>query len=90
VQLSKFYLSAYLDSLKDFGWSLFLVKGNFPKEFPITSSEASNGFGLDQIDKAFMYQFKLMIKLLSTSMAKFIKFSSIDMTILIKLIHWHG
>ncbi|KAA8516332.1 hypothetical protein F0562_016625 [Nyssa sinensis] len=43
--LSKFYLSAYLDSLKGFGWSIFLVRGNFPKECPITSSEASNGYG---------------------------------------------
>ncbi|XP_057458706.1 ataxin-3 homolog [Lotus japonicus] len=43
--LSKFYLAAYLDSLKGFGWSIFLVRGNFPKEFPISSSEASNGFG---------------------------------------------
>lgn len=43
--LSKFYLSAYLDSLKGFGWSIFLVRGNFPKECPITSSEASNVFG---------------------------------------------
>ncbi|KAI4353164.1 hypothetical protein L6164_002135 [Bauhinia variegata] len=43
--LSKFYLSAYLDSLKGFGWSIFLVRGNFPKEFPILSSEAYNGFG---------------------------------------------
>lgn len=43
--LSKFYLSAYLDSLKSFGWSIFLVRGNFPKECPITSSETSNGYG---------------------------------------------
>lgn len=43
--LSKFYLSAYLDTLKGFGWSIFLVRGNFPKECPIPSSEASNGFG---------------------------------------------
>ncbi|KAK7286880.1 hypothetical protein RJT34_22205 [Clitoria ternatea] len=43
--LSKFYLSAYLDSLKGFGWSIFLVRGNFPREFPISSAEASNGFG---------------------------------------------
>ncbi|PIN02238.1 Ataxin 3/Josephin [Handroanthus impetiginosus] len=43
--LSKFYLSAYLDSLKGSGWSIFLVRGNFPKECPITSSEASNGYG---------------------------------------------
>ncbi len=43
--LSKFYLSAYLDSLKTFGWSIFLVRGNFPKECPMSSSEASNGYG---------------------------------------------
>lgn len=43
--LSKFYLSAYLDSLKGFGWSIFLVRGNFPKECPMTSSEAPNGYG---------------------------------------------
>ncbi|XP_009593039.1 ataxin-3 homolog [Nicotiana tomentosiformis] len=43
--LSKFYLSAYLDSLKGFGWSIFLVRGKFPKECPISSSEASNGYG---------------------------------------------
>ncbi|KAL6954328.1 hypothetical protein U1Q18_013473 [Sarracenia purpurea var. burkii] len=43
--LSKFYLSAYLDTLKGFGWSIFLVRGNFPKECPITSSETSNGYG---------------------------------------------
>ncbi|XWS43807.1 hypothetical protein CRYUN_Cryun16bG0135900 [Craigia yunnanensis] len=44
-QFSKFYLSAYLDSLKGSGWSIFLVRGNFPKECPISSSEASNGYG---------------------------------------------
>lgn len=43
--LSKFYLSAYLDSLKGFGWSIFLVRGKFPKECPISSSEASSGYG---------------------------------------------
>ncbi|KAI3443085.1 Ubiquitinyl hydrolase 1 [Psidium guajava] len=43
--LSKFYLSAYLDSLKGFGWSIFLVRGNFPREFPISSSEAPSGYG---------------------------------------------
>ncbi|WCJ28416.1 hypothetical protein M5689_010115 [Euphorbia peplus] len=43
--LSKFYLAAYLDSLKSSGWSIFLVRGNFPKEFLISSSEASNGYG---------------------------------------------
>ncbi|OMO97436.1 Machado-Joseph disease protein MJD [Corchorus olitorius] len=42
---SKFYLSAYLDSLKGSGWSIFLVRGNFPKECPMSSSEASNGYG---------------------------------------------
>lgn len=42
--LSKFYLSAYLDSLKGAGWSIFLVRGNFPTECPL-SSEASNGYG---------------------------------------------
>ncbi|KAL9398800.1 hypothetical protein Peur_007761 [Populus x canadensis] len=34
-----------MDSLKDSGWSIFLVIGNFPKEFPIASSEAPNGYG---------------------------------------------
>ncbi|KAK9714129.1 hypothetical protein RND81_06G073500 [Saponaria officinalis] len=43
--LSKFYLSAYLDSLKGAGWSIFLVRGNFPKECPLSSSEGSNGYG---------------------------------------------
>ncbi|GAV65498.1 Josephin domain-containing protein [Cephalotus follicularis] len=43
--LSKFALSAYLDSLKGFGWSIFLVRGNFPTECPILSFEASNGYG---------------------------------------------
>jgi len=43
--LSKFYLSAYLDSLKGAGWSIFLVRGNFPKECPLSSSESSNGYG---------------------------------------------
>ncbi|KAI4342495.1 hypothetical protein MLD38_027121 [Melastoma candidum] len=43
--LSKFYLAAYLDSLKGFGWSIFLVRGNFPKECPMSSSEAPSGYG---------------------------------------------
>ncbi|KAI3676322.1 hypothetical protein L1987_85928 [Smallanthus sonchifolius] len=43
--LSKFYLSAYLDTLKGFGWSIFLVRGSFPKECPMTSGEATNGYG---------------------------------------------
>ncbi|KAG7960821.1 hypothetical protein I3843_10G145900 [Carya illinoinensis] len=30
---------------KGCGWSIFLVRGNFPKEFPISSSESSNGYG---------------------------------------------
>ncbi|KAE8692882.1 putative ataxin-3-like protein [Hibiscus syriacus] len=44
-QFSRFYLSAYLDSLKGSGWSNFPVRGNFTKEFPISSSEAFNGYG---------------------------------------------
>lgn len=43
--LSKFYLSAYLGSLKDAGWSIFLVRGNFPTECTLPSSEVSNGYG---------------------------------------------
>ncbi|KAL0922328.1 hypothetical protein M5K25_006304 [Dendrobium thyrsiflorum] len=43
--LSKFYLSAYLDSLKGSGWSIFLVRGIFPKECPISASDSANGFG---------------------------------------------
>ncbi|XP_031485906.1 ataxin-3 homolog [Nymphaea colorata] len=43
--LSKFFLSAYLDTLKGYGWSIFLVRGNFPKECPVSSSESLNGFG---------------------------------------------
>lgn len=42
--LSKFYLSAYIDTLKGSGWSIFAVRGNFPKECPM-STEGSNGFG---------------------------------------------
>ncbi|GLT52684.1 hypothetical protein SLA2020_260080 [Shorea laevis] len=43
--LSKFYLSACLDTLKGSGWSIFLVRGNFPKECSLPSSEAPNGYG---------------------------------------------
>ena len=43
--LTKFYLAAYLDSLKSSGWTIFVVKGNFPRECSIPSSDASNGFG---------------------------------------------
>lgn len=43
--LSRFYLSAYLDSLKGFGWSIFIVRGNFPKEYPISSAEAPSSYG---------------------------------------------
>ncbi|WOL20360.1 ataxin-3 [Canna indica] len=42
--LSQFYLSAYIDSLKDSGWSIFLVRGNFPKDCPIPH-DTSVGFG---------------------------------------------
>ncbi|MCL7045633.1 hypothetical protein MKW94_027852 [Papaver nudicaule] len=42
--LSRFYLSAYLDSLKGSGWSIFIVRGSFPKECSISTSEGS-GFG---------------------------------------------
>jgi Ataxin-3 len=40
----KFYLSAFIDTLKGSGWSIFAVRGNFPKECPM-ATEASNGFG---------------------------------------------
>lgn len=43
--LSKFYLSAYLATLKSSGWSIFVVRGNFPRECPIASSEGSIGYG---------------------------------------------
>lgn len=43
--LSKFYLSAYLDTLKGAGWSIFLVRGNFPRDCPVSSSETSNAYG---------------------------------------------
>ncbi|BAB92851.1 putative Machado-Joseph disease gene product ataxin-3 [Oryza sativa Japonica Group] len=42
--LSKFYLSAFIDTLKGSGWSIFAVRGNFPKECPM-ATEGSNGFG---------------------------------------------
>ncbi|CAN1853533.1 Ataxin-3 homolog [Linum perenne] len=45
THLSKFYLAAYLDSLRSASWSIFIVRGNFPAEFPILSSESSNGYG---------------------------------------------
>ncbi|KAK6943072.1 Josephin domain, partial [Dillenia turbinata] len=43
--LSKFYLAAYLDTLKGSEWSIFLVRGNFPRECPIAASETSNNYG---------------------------------------------
>lgn len=43
--LSKFYLSAFLDTLKGAGWSIFLVRGNFPRDCPVSSSETSNAYG---------------------------------------------
>ncbi|KAE8796864.1 ataxin-3 [Hordeum vulgare] len=42
--LSKFYLSAFIDTLKGSGWSIFAVRGDFPKECPM-ATEGSNGFG---------------------------------------------
>uniref|UniRef100_A0A0E0FVT9 ubiquitinyl hydrolase 1 n=1 Tax=Oryza nivara TaxID=4536 RepID=A0A0E0FVT9_ORYNI len=42
--LSKFYLSAFINTLKGSGWSIFAVRGNFPKECPM-ATEGSNGFG---------------------------------------------
>ncbi|RWW64555.1 hypothetical protein BHE74_00028193 [Ensete ventricosum] len=42
--LSQFYLSAYIDTLKDSGWSIFLVRGNFPTDCPIPH-DFSTGFG---------------------------------------------
>ncbi|XP_018686231.2 ataxin-3 homolog [Musa acuminata AAA Group] len=42
--LSQFYLSAYIDTLKDSGWSIFLVRGNFPTDCPIPH-DYSTGFG---------------------------------------------
>ncbi|VAH81810.1 unnamed protein product [Triticum turgidum subsp. durum] len=42
--LSKFYLSAFIDTLKGAGWSIFAVRGDFPKECPM-ATEGSNGFG---------------------------------------------
>ncbi|GER37974.1 ataxin-3 [Striga asiatica] len=43
--LSRFYLSAYLDSLKSSGWSIFLVRGDFPSDCPIASNETTGGYG---------------------------------------------
>ncbi|KAL6520927.1 hypothetical protein OROGR_017496 [Orobanche gracilis] len=40
--LSRFYLSAYLDSLKGSGWSIFLVRGNFSEECPV---KGANEYG---------------------------------------------
>eukprot|EP00252_Welwitschia_mirabilis_P014132 TRINITY_DN31173_c0_g1_i1.p1 TRINITY_DN31173_c0_g1~~TRINITY_DN31173_c0_g1_i1.p1 ORF type:complete len:357 (-),score=92.69 TRINITY_DN31173_c0_g1_i1:19-1089(-) len=40
--LSKFYLAAFLDTLRCAGWSIFLVRGKFPK---CLSCEGSNRFG---------------------------------------------
>ncbi|KAK2640846.1 hypothetical protein Ddye_022609 [Dipteronia dyeriana] len=42
--LSKLYLLAYLDSLKRLWLEYFIMRGNFPKECPI-SSETSYGYG---------------------------------------------
>ncbi|GLT37563.1 hypothetical protein SLA2020_118740 [Shorea laevis] len=49
--LSKFYLSAYLDSLKRSGWSIFLVRGNFPKECALSPNGYGQWFTPDDADK---------------------------------------
>ncbi|KAL3640711.1 hypothetical protein CASFOL_015679 [Castilleja foliolosa] len=41
--LSKFGLSVYLDSLKTARWSIFVVRGDFPKECPVVNG--SNRYG---------------------------------------------
>jgi ataxin-3 len=43
--LSKSSFVAFLDSLKGSRWSIFVVRGNFPEEFPFCLSESSNRFG---------------------------------------------
>ncbi|WJX42944.1 hypothetical protein P8452_30116 [Trifolium repens] len=60
MHLSKSSLAAYLDSLKGSRWSIFVVRGNIPKEFPISLSESSNRFGkwlspkdAERINKSF-------------------------------------
>lgn len=40
--LSNFYLSAFLGSLQSEGWSIFVVRGNFPAECPFTSDSGSS------------------------------------------------
>eukprot|EP00250_Pteridium_aquilinum_P035228 c8926_g1_i1 orf=128-925(+) len=40
--LSNFYLSAFLGSLQSEGWSIFVVRGNFPGECPFTSDTGSS------------------------------------------------
>ncbi|KAH7443310.1 hypothetical protein KP509_02G029200 [Ceratopteris richardii] len=42
--LSNFYLSAFLSSLQSEGWSIFVVRGNFPVECAFTA-EVGSGFG---------------------------------------------
>lgn len=42
--LSNFYLSAFLSSLQSEGWSIFVVRGNFPVEGAFTSDTGS-GYG---------------------------------------------
>jgi ataxin-3 len=43
--LTKSYLAVYLNYLKGLAWSIFVVRGNFPEEFPFSLSESSNHFG---------------------------------------------
>lgn len=40
--LSNFYLSAFLGSLQSEGWSIFVVRGNFPGESAFTSDTGSS------------------------------------------------
>ncbi|KAF6160945.1 hypothetical protein GIB67_007586 [Kingdonia uniflora] len=45
MYLSKFHVSAYIDSLKGAGWSIFTVRGKFIEEYPTSSADASQCFG---------------------------------------------
>ncbi|XP_045833741.1 ataxin-3 homolog isoform X1 [Trifolium pratense] len=59
-RLSKSCLAVYLNYWKGPGQSIFVVRGNFPTVFPISSSEDSTGFGkwlspedAERINKSF-------------------------------------
>ncbi|KAJ7530808.1 hypothetical protein O6H91_14G020100 [Diphasiastrum complanatum] len=43
--LSNFYLSAYLDSLKENGWSIFVVVGELPNASLLRNSDSDSRFG---------------------------------------------